>query len=228
MAGDIAGLCRGGSLATGVSFFGLEPWEHERRRTLLRRPMPWWLSMMLYGDGVPMTYDGVLELKRRYWSLAYTHDTTPIINEMREKFNELHTSMFDNFVRLIVAGAIAAGNISINEQIVPFITNDKTPLLGLIAAWAYMGFTGLSIICIMLMISPKYKEWRKGQEQSGADIGAQAIYNFTHRQWWEFLRLSRRYVHRQQLITFERRVQHVACMAIFLAYVAAATTFALV
>lgn len=184
--------------------------------------------MMIFGDGVPLPDVAVQKLKFHFSNTAAKHDTTPVINDMRERFKELHSSTLDNFVRLTIVGAIVTAIVSINEQIVPFLTSDKTPLPGLVASWVYAGCTGVAILCVMLMVMPKYKEWRKGQHYENHDVGMQALYNLTHEQWWEFLRLNRRFVHRQQLITFERRVQHVGCVMAALAYIAAATAFALV
>jgi hypothetical protein len=188
------------------------------------RQLPWWLALLIYGDSARLSKETVDKL-RMAWGAETDH--LGALKQMRERFAELQTSTLDTFVRLTIVGMIVAAIVALNQQVAPFIVNKKTPLPCQVAAWAYAVLTGLAIVCILVMVSPKFKEWRKNQEKTDAGVGLFVLHSRQNNHWPEFIRLNHRHNHRQQLIAFERRVQWLASVVTVLAYIAGAITLAL-
>jgi len=196
----------------------LESWEQcKPLPKWFGKELPWWLALMIFGDSAPMNERAIQENKRN-WEAESNHDAA--LADMRERFKELHSSTLDNFVRLTIVGAVVAAVASLGQMIAPLITGKKTPLPSQVAAWAYVVLTLVAIICILMMVIPKYKEWRSLKPEARDNVGAEVLNSRRNRGWPEFVRLQKRYAHRIQLITFERRVKHVGCVTTVLAYIA--------
>jgi|GEM_PF-6422547 len=180
------------------------------------KELPWWLALMVLGDSAPIQERALQETKRD-WD---EDDADGAVEDIRRRFNELQASTLDNFVRLTIIGAVVAGLMSLGQVVAPYITNNKTPLACQVASWVYVAFTLVAIVCVLMMVIPKYKEWRKFTPASRDNVGLDVLISRRNKGWPEFVRLQHRYAHRIQLITFERRVKHVGCVAAVLAYAA--------
>ena len=197
----------------------LEPWERGKplpQYWPFKNGWPWWLALMVFGDSAPMSERTIQQTK----SIWNADDAEGAVEEMRKRFNELQASTLDNFVRLTIIGAVVAGLMSLGQVVAPLIMGKKTPLITVVSSWAYVVLTLVAVVCILMMVIPKYKEWRKFAPKTRDNVGIEVLNSRRNKGWPEFVRLQHRYAHRIQLITFERRVKHVGCVAAALAYAA--------
>src|SRR5687768_13913336 len=138
---------RGGLMEATADLPALEPWEKGKplpRYWPFRNGWPWWLALMVFGDSAPIE-ELVLQETKSAWK---TDDAVGAVEEMRKRFNELQASTLDNFVRLTIIGAVAAGLMSLGQVVAPLIMSKKTPLPSLVASWAYVALTLVAIVCI--------------------------------------------------------------------------------
>ena len=196
----------------------LDPWEKGKslpRFWVTGAEMPWWFALLLTGDSAPLAERRIQEAKRD-WN---EEDADGAIAEMRAQFAELQASTLDNFVRLTILGAIVAAVIALNQHAATFILSKTAHLPCKVASCSAIVLAGAAMVCILVMVVPKYKEWRRFKPADRDDAGMHVLKSRREKGWPEFLRLMHRYAHRKQLITFERRVKNLGCLLIIAAYV---------
>lgn len=202
----------------------LEDWE--KGKPLPRwfgRELPWWFALMVYGDSAPID-ETELQKTKHGWIQISNEKHPGIVKDARERFHELDASTMNNFVRLTIVAGVIAGLMGMTQWVAPLIMNSKTPALSLVAAWLYMLFMLVTVVSALMMVAPKFKEFRRFKPEA-RNMGLDLLHNCNEDGWPEFVRLLHRYAHRIQLITFERRVKHVGCWSGVLS--TAATCFAL-
>ena len=197
----------------------LEDWEKGKP---LRPGWPWWLALMILGDSAPIDERKIREAKQN-WD---PEDAEGANADMRARFAELQSSTLDNFVRLTIVAAVIAAIIALSQQFATFILGKQSTACKSVS-WVALVLIGVSLGCVLLMVVPKLKEWRRFKKDDTDDVGIFVLNSRKNHGWPEFVRLMHRYAHRLQLITFERRVKQIACFTIFLSYTLWVTALAL-
>lgn len=164
--------------------------------------LQWWAALMLFGKSAPLPDDDVAHAKWR-WS-HYDDDTRKrVYHEAIIEFTSLQSSTAYILARLAVLAVVAAIGIQPLQSVI-----NGASAWGTFWAWTTLALIGCTIICLVIIITPKLKVWAPHRLFVGAlPTLLLLMENEDKKGWPRYLRLCRKIEHRRQLIRLERRLQ---------------------
>jgi hypothetical protein len=166
----------------------------------------WWVALLFFGKSTPIPDDYVAHAKWKWYQLYGLADWDSLLKEAKDELDGLRASTGDILSRIAVVAVVAALGI---QPVQSLVTGATT--WGTIFSWSTLALIGLTILCLIVIVTPKLKVWAKQRLFVGKlPVVLELMEDRDAKGWYGYLRLTRKIEHRKQLIRFERRLQVVA------------------
>lgn len=184
--------------------------------------LPWWAALLIFGKSTPIPDDYVAHAKWRWYQYNEVI-RKQLLDKADKELAGLRSSTGDILSRIAVIAVIAAIGI---QPVQSLVTGKHTPRTTF--AWLTLALIGISILCLVIIVTPKLKVWVR-QRLFVGKLPAMLVLMEDEdvKGWYRYLRITRKIEHRKQLIRFERRLQVVAGTAVVLSMVTLAFSLAL-